>query len=175
MNLNEAIKAVAPHTSKDKLVPVLTGVQIQNGRAMATDRYTLAIVEVEGLEQGVTAWLSPDDIKAGVKAIANGMLTLANGATKPVTETPGDFPAIERLIDNFTPNTGAPEHIQAISFDVVHLSKFARKFLPKTIAKTAAPRFEFGINNTAAARVTFTEWPEYTALIVPVKITENKS
>jgi len=170
MNLTEAIKAVAPHASKDKLVSVLTGVQIQNSRVMATDRYTLAIVNVHGLDPNVTVWLDPADVKAGVHSVTADLITFTSGATKPTYSSPGDYPAIERLVDNFKPNTGAPEHIESISLDVAHLSKFANKFLPRS--HQGAPSFTFGLSNTQPVKVTFTHLPEYIALIVPIKIKE---
>lgn len=172
MNLTEAIKAVAPHSSKDKTLPVLTGVMIRGGRVLATDRYTLAIVTMLELDPAITVWLSPADVKAGVQSVAADLITFTSGAAKAPTEAPMAFPAIERLVDDFKPNSS--EQITDIGFDVAHLSKFAARFLPKAYHAPVTPRFAFGLTNTSAARVTFAAFPEYVALIVPTEQTEHR-
>jgi len=169
MNLTEAIKAVAPHASKDKLVPVLTGVQIQNGRAMATDRYTLAIVGVEELDMRLNLWLSPEDVKAGVQSVTIDLITFTSGATKPTQDAPGDYPAIERIANGFEPNNGTV--IETISLDVAHLSKFAAKFLPRSYG-LHTPVFTFGVSPTKPVKVTFSAFPEYVGVVVPIRIRE---
>jgi hypothetical protein len=172
MNLTEAIKATAPHATKDKTLPMLTGVQIQNGRTMATDRYTLALVAVEGLPLDVTVWLSPEDVKAGVAAVTNELITFTNGSTKSITEAPGDYPTIERLADGFEPNKGEP--IPAICFDVKHLSKFDSRFFPRAFG-LRAPLFTFGQGPNKSVKVTFSNLPEYVGLIVPIRTVESKA
>ncbi len=165
MNLTEAIKAVAPHMSKDSTLPALAGVQVRNGKVVATDWYTLAMVDVEGLDTDVEVWLSAEDVKAKPVFVTNETITFDNGSAKQVSEPRAEFPAIEKIVDNFTPNDGTTP-VTSFSVDIAYMGKFASKFFPRS---PGHPRFEFGADVTKPLRVTIAGLPEYVGMIVPVR------
>jgi hypothetical protein len=187
MTLTEAIKAVAPHASKDKTLPQLTNVRIVNGKVYATDRYTLALVtNPELLNPATDVLLSPEDVKNGVVSIftdENGStLTFANGSTKAATvpvagET--DYPDIEKLAQRMNENI---EEAVAERYGIVNIRQFAvnMDYLARFHGKhvkgsgryrgTPNPIFTLGANATKPIRATFPDYPEYIGFIGPIRI-----
>lgn len=126
LTLNQAVALVAPHMGKDKALPILNVIRVQNGTLAASDRYTMARAYVgqptdvpeatyDGDPFDAPAWtldtasdgyLTPEDVKAKPVKIRANTITFANGSTKPLqTENPAstDYPPLEKLIDGFTP------------------------------------------------------------------------
>jgi hypothetical protein len=132
--------------SKDKTLPILNLVRVQNGKLAATDRYTLAIAYVgqptdvpeatyDGDPFDAPAWtldtesdgyLTAADVKAKPVKIRSNIITFANGSTKPLaTESPqgSDYPNVEKLVES-TYAANAPES-NNISLNPEHLARFA--------------------------------------------------
>jgi len=181
MNLAEALKAVAPHAApKSHDLPVLTHVQVKDGYAYATDRYTLARARVDEptpdgyytLEQIKKA---PVNVTPASDTQVNDVVTYADGTRGPATEDVGDYPSVGRLIDRFTPGT----EIAPMVLDPKFALKFQAKHFPKwhNRAFSAAMQLTPGETPVKPIKVTFpasfTE-DEFVALWVPVRVPEGK-
>ena len=177
MKLQDAIKAVAPHATSDTTLQILTGVMIQDGYAVATDRYTAARVKITGTVTSMEypteldgTWISPAQIKAGVTDLdVNGQLILGNGARMDKAEAPGDYPTITRLFEAFEvaeEGTGFP----SILFNQAFAKKFDSRHFPKGYAHSM--KFEFDKRGvTKPVRVTFPSHEDFEALWVPIRET----
>lgn len=184
LTLEEAIKAVIPHASKDGLLPMLNAVHITHDRVIATDRYTLArIMVTTGIPEGEHLTLDADTAKKGVKAIspagftpgtAEGLeylVTFTDGSSKRTAGRQGDYPNLDCLIEQFTPAEPAHANPVSLGLQTAFLAKFAAKNFPKRRTTSIhALRLELDANPIKPYRVTFDSIPEYVALWVPVKI-----
>lgn len=176
LTLAQAITAVAPHMSKDNTLPVLNGVRVRDGKVMATDRYTLAIVTLPAdvLDPQIDVFLTPAEVKAGVAAIASdGILTLANGATKAPDKRPEDLSEYP-FIDKITAEHEAGDGITEVMLNLDYLARFHGKFLPKNgygrKNLPVTPILTFGADNTKTVKVTFSAYPEFVGAFVPTRI-----
>ena len=160
LTLNQAVALVAPHATKDKMLPVLNGVRVQNGTLAATDRYTMARAYVgqptdvpeatyDGDPFDAPAWtldtasdgfLTLDDVKNKPVKIRANVITFANGATKPLqTELPGEYPPLEKLIDSFTPH----DPTKTLSYSEISLNpEYLARFTVTVPASTYPAGFE---------------------------------
>ena len=184
-NLVDAIRANLPHASTDNMLPILGGVRLDSGVAYATDRYTIGRVEYatgEGSnvpeEHDVFVPVATAKLILAAKSPAVSLevdqvpvLTLANGQTFTLQNMSdvGNYPAVERLF--FGDDTEG--ELGRVSFQQKNLDKFTGKHFPHQSAagrKVHAPVFEFQNEPTKPVRVTFTEFPWFTGLIVPLRV-----
>ena len=176
MNLTDALKAVAPHTApKSHTLPILTLVQVKDGHAYATDRYTMARAGIQTDHDIPTAdgYYTLEQIKKSPVSATDITVIYADGTSGPhTTENPhGDYPAIARLIENFKAGTLS----EPLALDVKFALKFQGKHFPKngTRAFDAAVVLTPGETNRKPIKVTFpTEFTEdeFVALWVPLNI-----
>jgi len=177
MNLAEALKAVAPHIApKNYNLPVLTHVQVEDGYAYATDRYTLARARID--EPTPDGYYTLEQVKkAPVSVVPAGdvQVTYADGTSGPATELEGDYPSLDRLIGNWAPGT----EIAPMVLDPKFALKFQGKHFPKkhNRAFSAAMQLAPGETPTKPVKVTFpaafTE-DEFVALWVPIRVPEGQ-
>lgn len=117
-----ALRAVFAHSSKDRTLPILTGVNMVGGRLYGTDRYTLGIARflpkvVHATEE---AWLSPQLIRLILSHNGDPMTSLEASVDRiKVTFESGivhevpiggaldiqvqKFPPVQKLGDNWHP------------------------------------------------------------------------
>lgn len=175
MTVINALRACLPHTAKDGMTPVLEGVRLWNGRAYATDRYTLAISEYEFEGENHDVFVSAENAKriissgSDVARVENGQIVLENGATFPVPEmsSVGDYPPLDNLVEKWK----AGEASQ-VSFTARFLDRFAAKHFPYRNARERRDHtvtFEMGETDTKPVKVTVPEFPWFVALVVPRK------
>lgn len=182
LTLAQAITAVAPHASKDSTLPVLNGVRIRDGKVMATDRYTLAMVTLPAdvLDPALDAFLTPADVKAGVVSIVQDgpsvVLTLANGATKSPekrVEDLSEYPHLDKIATEHKAGAGVTE----VLLNLDYLARFHGKFLPRNgygrKSLPVTPILTFGADNTKAVQVTFDDYPEYVGAIASTRRTHT--
>ena len=181
MNLAEALKAVAPHLApKNYNLPVLTHVQVKDGYAYATDRYTLARARID--EPTPDGYYTLDQVKKAPVSVVpasdtqvNDGVTYADGTTGPATEFEGDYPSVGRLIGYWAPGTESAPMVLDSKFAL----KFQAKHFPKGYNRTfeAAMQLTPGETPVKPVKVTlpgaFTE-DEFVALWVPIQIPEEK-
>jgi len=181
MNLAEALKAVAPHLApKNYNLPVLTHVQVKDGYAYATDRYTLARARID--EPTPDGYYTLEQVKKAPVSVVpasdtqvNDVVTYADGTSGPATEFEGDYPSVGRLIGNWTPGTESAPMVLDPKFAL----KFQAKHFPKwhNRAFDAAMQLAPGETPVKPVKVTFpgafTE-DEFVALWVPIRIPEEK-
>lgn len=175
MTVIDALRACLPHTAKDATLPTLEGVRLWNGRAYATDRYTLAISEYEFDEVDHDVFVSVENVKRIISAgsdvarVENGQIVLVNGATFLVPEMSnvGDYPPLDNLVEKWK----AGEASQ-VSFTARFLDRFAAKHFPYQNARDRRNHtvtFEMGETDTKPVRVTIPDFPWFVALVVPRK------
>jgi len=182
MNLTEALKAVAPHTApKNHNLPVLTHVRVKDGYALATDRYTLARAKItdhdtpDGYYTMEQVKKAPVSVTPASDTQVNDVVTYADGTQGPATEAPGDYPSVNRLIENWTPGT----EIAPMVLDPKFALKFQAKHFPKNGSRVfeASMQLAPGETPTKPVKVTFpgafTE-DEFVALWVPIRIPEGQ-
>lgn len=176
MNVVDALKACLPHVVKDDLRPVLEGVRLWNGKAYATDRYTLAISDYQFEGEDHDVFVSAADAKRIISAgsdvarVENGQIVLANGAVFPVPEMSrvGDYPDVNRLVENWVPG-----EVDRVSFTAQFLDRFAAKHFPYQNARERRDHivtFEMGTDSRLPVKVTIPDFPWFVALVVPRKM-----
>lgn len=185
--LEEAIKMVLPHASRDKGLPVLSAVAVRHDSVIATDRYTVAKVEVPtSVPEGEVVIIPLAIARLGVVALEGNNATLA--APSAVKKIPGlhdvqwatvplpgsdeysTYPNVDRIISDFAP---APQGESPGSFllSTTHASKYAARHFPARMrAGGLHPmRIELGADALRPVRITFSSCPSYVSLWVPVR------
>lgn len=173
MNVVDALKACLPHADKNGPLPVLNGVRLWNGRAYATDRYTLAISDYQFEGEDHDVFVSVENAKRIISAgsdvarVDNGQIVLANGVVFPVPEmwNVGDYPNVNRLVENWVPG-----EVGQVSFTAQFLDRFAAKHFPYRNARERRDHsvtFEMGTDSHLPVRVTVPAFPGFVALVVP--------
>lgn len=173
MTVIDALKACLPHTDKAVLSPVLEGVRLWNGRAYATDRYTLAISEYEFEGENHDLFVSAENVKRIISAgsdvarVENGQIVLVNGATFLVPEMSnvGDYPPLDNLVEKWSPG-----EVSQVSFTARFLDRFAAKHFPYQNARERRGHtvtFEMGEDATKPVKVTVPDFPWFVARVVP--------
>lgn len=140
MTIQQAVKAVLPHASKDKMIPVLCAVQLQGDRVIATDRYTLAESLYEpgdgevwhALEDGVVISAADAKTLAAVKGVITGVDMGSDTVEFTHTEgvltvriVDGDYPAVQRLMHSAYGDRAArvAEIVPVLGIGLDHLAK----------------------------------------------------
>lgn len=173
MTVVDALKACLPHADKDGPISALNGVRLWNGRAYATDRYTLAISDYQFEGEDHDVFVSVENAKRIISAgsdvarVENGQIVLANGAVFPVPEmtSTGDYPNVNRLVENWVPG-----EVGQVSFTACFLDRFAAKHFPYRNARERRDHivtFEMGADATKPVRVTVPAFPWFVSLVVP--------
>lgn len=173
MTVIDALKACLPHTAKDSTLPTLEGVRLWNGRAYATDRYTLAISEYEFEGENHDVFVSAENAKriissgSAVARVENGQIVLENGATFLVPEmsSVGDYPPLDNLVEKWKAG-----ELGQVSFTARFLDRFAAKHFPYQNARERRNHtvtFEMGETALKPVKVTIPDFPWYVALVVP--------
>ena len=176
MNVVDALKACLPHVAKNVALPVLEGVRLKNGRAYATDRYTLAISDYQFEGEDHDVFVSVENAKRIISAgsdvarVENGQIVLVNGAVFPTPEmsSVGDYPDVDKLVENW-----AAGELGQVSFQTRFLDRFAAKHFPYRNAKDRQGHtvtFEMGVEATKPVRVTVPGFPWFVGLVVPRKV-----
>lgn len=165
MNLSDALRLVKPHANTDRTLPALCDIQVKDGVATATDRYTVAEAVIEQDNPEHDGFYTPDMVK----------IVLAGGTVTPLPLDHHDnYPAMARLFSNVTPSN---ELIPSIAFNPKFLGRFAPTNLPKTLdSKQRAAtsiKMTFSKDAHSPVLVEFPSVPGFRALIVPVRIASN--
>ena len=186
--LRTALASALPCASKDRTLPILNAVrlvvEVGEFKAMSTDRFSIsrysAIEHVKAEGEGAIT-LAVADTKALIAAIPkpnrinradevsltieDGKLTVALiGATLTYTGVDGDYPAIERLIPDGDDNT-----IGRVGLNHSTLKQMT-DCVKALDARNSALVFTPGESNTKPIRLTVEDAPEWTGLIMPMRI-----
>lgn len=186
--LRTALASVLPCTSKDRTLPILNAVRLVIGagefKAMATDRFSIsrysAIEHVKTEGEGAIT-LAATDAKALIAAIPkpnrlnradeaslaieDDKLTITLiGASLTYTGVEGDYPPIERLIPDNDDNT-----IGRVGLNHAILKQMT-DCVKALNTRNSALVFTPGENNTKPIRLTVENAPEWTGLIMPMRI-----
>lgn len=175
MTVIDALRACLPHVTKDATLPVLDGVRLWDGRAYATDRYTLAISEYEYEGGGHDVFVSAENAKriissgSDVARVENNQIVLKNGATFLVPEmsSVGNYPPLDHLVEKWKAG-----ELGQVSFTARFLDRFAAKHFPYQNARDRREHtvtFEMGETATKPVKVTIPDFPWFVALVVPRK------
>lgn len=169
MDVREAMKALVPH-AKDQ-IKTLEGVWIKNKYAYATDRFTIARIELDGDNVPDQAWIPTSVAKMLVRFLPDGSGLLSDGSSVVLQLPDQKPPAVEKLFDGFEPAESGPASVR---FNGVHLGRFDVRHFPTRSKRSlsespTAVRFEFGSGDRPVIRVTVSEFPEFVGLIMPLR------
>lgn len=178
------LRAVLPHASTDKTLPILNSVRfrVTGGELMidATDRYSIGratLVATPGEDATNAGFVLPlDDAKRIVAAYktadqyVEATVTLdgvtvtvkTHDSTIVATTVESEYPQIDRIVEGFTP-------AEAGTFGATPkmLEKFAGRHIARDAREKSIPLvWEFAADNKPA-RVTFGEW--FVALVMPTR------
>ena len=187
MSFQHALKAVIPHASADKTLPLLNSVNIdpRGGKVRATDRYTLGEStfkpdENTDLPEG-TVTISLADAKTlakvpGTPVISYGFSNVhlptvtfdyrsTGGPSYTFAAVGGEYPNLDRLFSD----VADAEPTEAVALNLTYLARFDAKHLKRNRHDNGPGRLTFyGSNKPVLIRFE----DHFRGLIVPVRFSE---